>query len=297
MSTASNNSNAPVNNTAPSNSTAAPATNTTPNQSPGAAQPSNQPKAPTQERTLTLKIEGKEVSLPESEVLALAQQGKVSAQRFQEAARARKEAEMLWEMLQNNPAEALKRRGIDVRKFSEETLLKYLEQEQMSPEQKKAFENEQKLREYEDRDKRAKQEAMQREYLESQQKFAQEYTTHFIKALEESGLPRTDFTMKRMAELQLVNHKKKLNLDASSLAKLVREDYIREQKALFGAMEGDSLLEALGPDLVKKLSKAQIAKLRAQGHTFTKSNTPKQESSDSKKRPSWRDVQKRRRII
>jgi len=99
-------------------------------------------------RMIKMKVDGQEMELPESEIIALAQQGKSANKRFQEAAAAKREAEQVVNFLKSNPKEAFKKLGIDVRKFSEDTLLEFIQQEQMSPEQRKAHENEQELNKY-----------------------------------------------------------------------------------------------------------------------------------------------------
>lgn len=259
-----------------------------------------QPKPPVtaaEVRKLKLKLEGQDVELPESEVIALAQQGRTAAKRFQEAAAYRKQAEDILKAAEENPAEFFTKRGKDARKWAEEYLLEQIQREAMSPEQKKAAENEKRLKEYEAQDKKAKDEARQKEMADLQKKHMQNYDKLFVEALTDSGLPKTAYTVKRMAELQLVNLRKGLELDAKSLAKIVREDYISEQKQLFGAMDGDALMDALGPDVVKKLSKAQIAKLKARSATGQFSGkSPTREAAAAEEPMSWKELQRRNRM-
>lgn len=254
---------------------AAPATPAAPTAPPQAAG-QNPPQAPpgaqappaaaaAEARKLRLKIEGKEVELPESEVIGLAQQGKAAGQRFQEAAALRKQAEELIAFAKANPREFFNRTGMNAREWAEKYLIEELEAEQMSPEQKKARANEEKLKAYEAEKKQREEEGRKAEMARLQAEHAQNYDKLFTAALHESGLPKTAFTVKRMAELQLANIKNRYELSAPQLAKIVREDYANEQKSLLSALDGDQLIEFLGADAVKKLSKAQIAKLKARG--------------------------------
>lgn len=276
----------PVTGGAPAPAAAAPVATGT---APAAAQPT-----PTEIRKMKLNLNGQEVELPESEVIAYAQQGKVATERFKEASKMRQEAEQILKYAEANPEDFFKRTGKNARQWAEEFLLKELQAEAMSPEQRKARENEEKLRKYENdeksREDKKKQEAQDR----LKQEHMEKYDQMFVQALTESGLPKTKYTIKRMAELQLINIKNKYELSATQLAKIVREDYIDEQKSLYGAVEGDQLLELLGPEIVKKLSKAQIAKLKARGTTpAAASATPKQ--TQEEKGLTWQDWQKRNR--
>lgn len=251
---------------------------------------------PAEIRKLKLKLDGQDVEMPESEVIALAQQGKASGKRFQEAAAMRKQAEDVLKFAKDNPTEFFKKTGMNAREWAEKYLMEELKREAMSPEQKKAADNEAKLREYENEKKQAKDRADQ----EDRDRQTNDHRTRldglFVEALTKSGLPKTPYTIKRMAELQLTNIKKKLELNPDQLAKLVREDYIAEQKALFGSSEGDQLLELFGPELVKKLSKAQLAKLKNKGvRTTTGSAAPARAAGEPPL--TWKEYQRKNRRL
>ncbi len=276
--------------------TAAPAATAAPTAQNTAAKGAAAAPTPTEIRKLKLKLDGQDVEMPESEVIALAQQGKVAGTRFQEAATMKKQADEIMRFAKENPAEFFKKTGMNAREWAENYLIEQLKAEAMSPEQKKAAANEAKLREYEAEKKRVDAEKLQKEKDAAAQKWHDDYNVLFVEALGKSGLPKTAYTIKRMAELQLTNLKKKLNLNADQLAKLVKEDYIAEQKALFGATEGDALLEMLGPEFVKKLSKAQIAKLKAKGLQVSAGGKAP-ERKPGEPQMSWREYQRRNRRL
>lgn len=264
----------------------------------GAANPAAAPagqQSATPPRMMKVKFEGQEVEMPESEVLALASAGKVSTKRFQEAAAMKKQAEEVLKFAKDNPKEFFAKTGMNAREWAENYMMEELQNDAMSPEQRKARENEEKLRKYEDSEKRAKEKSRQDKIDALTNEKRQEFDVMFTKALNESGLPRTEFTVKRMAQLQLINIKKGLELNSTQLAKIVREDYANEQKSLLSAFDGDQLMEFLGPEAVKKLSKAQIAKLKARGvgpaGSGSRTNKPPQENTGL----TWRELQKRNR--
>ena len=255
--------------------TAAPVTTAAPVNTGTAAAPATGSAAPAAvvepPRKIKLKLDGKDVEMLESEVVAYAQQGKVATQRFQEAAKMRAEAEEVLKFAKANPTEFFNKTGLNARQWAEEYLMKELQAEAMSPEQRKASENEEKLRKYEMTEKQRADAALEAQKERAKQEHMLNYDQMFVKALNESGLPKNQFTIKRMAELQLINIKNKYDLSATQLAKLVREDFAAEQKSIMGGLDGDQLLDFLGADLVKKLSKAQIAKLKAKAQPGAKS--------------------------
>lgn len=224
------------------------------------------PSAPvspgTQAKTFKLKVDGADLELSEAEVISLAQQGKSAGKRFQEAAATKREAEQIVNYLKSNPKEAFKKLGIDVRKFSEDTLMEMINQEKMSPAEKKAFENEKRLKEYEKGEKATKDKEHADNMAKLERQHMENYDQVFTAALGTQGLPKTAYTIKRMAELTMVNNRKKLDLSPDQLAKVVREDYIAEQRVLFEHSDGDALLSMLGKEALKKISKAQLSKYK-----------------------------------
>lgn len=245
-------------------------------------------------RMLKVKVDGKEVELPESEVLELASAGRASTQRFQEAAKMRKEAEELLKFAKANPKEFFQKTGMNAREWAEKYLIEELQAEAMSPEQRKARENEDKLRKYEADEKGRKDQELNEERQRATAVERERLDKLFTSALYESGLPRTPYTVKRMAELQLINIKNKYELNASQLAKLVKEDYVSEQKALLGSLDGDQLIEFMGPENAKKFSKAQIAKLKARG-VGGSAGGQRAPVTQNNEGLTWRELQKRNR--
>lgn len=257
--------------------------------------PTNATNPPQQQRLMKIKVDGKEMELPESEVLELASAGRASNQRFQEAAKMKREAEAALKYLDENPAEMFTKRGKDARKWAEEFLLNEIKKEAETPDQKKARENEEKLRKYEANEKEQERQSKDAEMKQAINEQREKYDKLFTQALFESGLPRTPFTVRRMAELQKINLKNKYDLSAPQLAKLVREDYVKEQHSLMGSLDGDQLLDFLGPEIAKKFSKAQIAKLKARGNGSGGSGKNPPTSSQNGSSLTWRDYQKKNR--
>lgn len=286
---------------------------------PVAAKAPEAPKSPTtaEIRKLKLKLNGADTEMTEDEVIRLAQQGGAASKRFEEAAAIRKQAEMVAELMKNNTAEAMKRLGIDPRKFSEEFLVEALKREAESPEQKNVRETREKLAAYEKAEadravaqKRQAEEAAklakQQEMHKKESEIIAKYDAMFVSALEKTGLPKNAQTVHRMATLMKVN----LNnaratgttpYSAEQLAEVVKQDYDTEFTSRTSSLEGEQLIEALekmSPGILKKLTKAQIAMLKAKPLQHTSPN-PHQPVTDAKEdlgvHKSWRGLQKARR--
>lgn len=265
--------------------------------------------APTQAevRKLKLKLEGADVELSESEVIALAQQSGVAQKRFMEAAAMRKQAEQVLEFIHSNPKEALSRLGVDLRKFSEETLTEIIKREQESPEQKKIRETEEKLRAYEAKEKEEAEAAKQKEQQEKeaaakrieeekQAATIKKYDDLFTEALAKIDLPKNAYTVTRMAQLARIQLKKGVQVDANIIAKLVKEDYAEEFKTQTAGKDGDALMAMLGPEIIKLITKAQIAKLKTKPQKFVTETA--QPVAEAPKQPGrWRDLQLKNRRL
>ena len=276
-----------------------------------AADPAKPAAEPTKAeiRRLKLKLDGADIDLSEDEVIQLAQQSGAAQKRFMEASAVRKQNEELVAFLKANPIEAMRRLGLDPRKISEEHLVAELKKEAESPEAKQIREANEKIRGYEAKEKaqqeaRAKWEAEQKDIKEkadAEQKkndIIKRYDEVFTAALAESGCQKNAYTVRRMAELQRINLKNKLDLSPASLAKMVKEDVEGEVKHHVGDRTGEQLMEFLGPELIKRITRAQIAKLK--GNPVVAGGTPPPsnvaEADDPNKPKTWREFSRRGRM-
>jgi hypothetical protein len=234
--------------------------------------PQNQETKAAQElRKFKLKVDGREEELDEEAVIRYASKGKAADKRFEEAAQMRREAEQFVSMLKKDPIKVLSdpKIGHDFRMLAEEYLAKQLEQELMSPEQRKAREMETKLREYEERERVESEQKRQSEMQQLEARAAEDYSKKITSALEMGGVPKTARTVKRMAELMHKNLAHGFDLEPAHLAEMVREDYLNEIKELFGASDGDTLLKLLGDDNSKKIRQADLNRLKTQKPVYS----------------------------
>lgn len=231
-----------------------------------------------------VKIDDEELEVDEDEVVRGYQHARAANKKFQEAAAERKAAEQAkeeakrvaedrWAKLKTDPFKVLSELGINPRELSEEYLLKALEEEMMSPAEKEKAELTKKLQEYEAKEKTAKEQeeavkkqeeekTKQEEILQLQKKYEQEYESQFIKALESTKLPKNPTTIRRIAEIVMQFQQQDIDIPVEHAIRIVEQDYNRGISELVKSLEGDSLVQFLGNDVVDKIRKHTLSKVK-----------------------------------
>jgi hypothetical protein len=215
-------------------------------------------------RKFKVKVNDVEEEVSEDDLIAGYQTRKSSDAKFQEAATLRKQAEQFVHMLKTDPVKLLTHPalGHDMRKLAEEYLGKQLQEELMDPKDKEIRDIKAKLAEHEEAKKAVEKEEQDRQATQLREQYIEDYTKDFIPALETAGLPKSEMTVRRMAYYTHAALKQGIKLPAQNAAELVKQDYIKEQQALYGALDGDMLLQLLGPEIAKKIRKYDVDKLK-----------------------------------
>jgi hypothetical protein len=234
---------------------------------------------------LKLKVDGKEIDLDlgnVEEVKRLAQMGLSSQKKFQEAAKARSEAEQVIKIMQDNPIELMRHPAFrdKFKEAAEEFLYEDIQKSMMTKEEIEAQANREELERYRRQEQeRAETEKTARQQ-ELQNKYRQDYERQFISALEGSGLPKSDWTIQRMAGYMRQAIAQGLsNVTPQDVLHLVRKDWQTAQSELYGNMDGDKLIETLGADIAEKIRRADVAKYKkaqSQSEVQQVKGTPRQ---------------------
>jgi hypothetical protein len=211
-----------------------------------------------------VKIDGAESEVDEDELVRSYQLRKVSDKRLQEATQSRKQAEEFVNLLKNDPIKLLSdpRIGHDVKKLAEEYLMKELENEMLSPEQRELKETKSKLKSYEDWKQEQEKAAITAQEQQVVSHYTQKYQQDIISALDKSGLPRSESTVNRMINYMSQSLENGYGLEADDVVDLVKMDYIKDTKSLYQGVPDDVLLSILGDDIVKKVIKADLSRVR-----------------------------------
>ena len=254
-----------------------------------------EPKAPAKAqppKQYDVKVNGKVVKMSEEEALQYASLGHVSIQRFQEAAQMKKQAESLIGKLKDpkqaiavlqDPSLGLSKDQIR-EAFEEWYAKEFIEPESLSPAEKRLREAEAKLQKYAD-DEKAREEKTQREAQEAMTaKAREEVQGQIIEALETGSLPKTNFTIRRLAYWIQRNTANGFNATTEQLVGQVRNEFNTSMRDMVESADGETLIKLLGDNLIQKLRKydlEQLRKLRGQGTPQpTEDTTPAPQRSE-----------------
>jgi hypothetical protein len=171
------------------------------------------------------------------------------------------------------------------REIAEQYILQQIEQESLTPEERAQAEKERKLSEYERKEKETAEKAEQEKNAQLEKHWAEQYEKTIISALQSSDLPKTPYTVKRMAELMQKNLDHGLDLEPQYIAQLVKEDFIAEQKALIGSASAEQLIAMFGDDVANKIRKYDLSKYQAKNPVPKKAESAVQTTPTQKMTP------------
>jgi 3-methyladenine DNA glycosylase Tag len=216
-----------------------------------------------------VKVGDTEELVDEDEVFRDVQKYKAADKKFREAAEMQKQVEQFMTRLQEDPEAILNDSRVPLkrRELAEKWLLQELENEMADPRDLKVKEYEQKLAEYQERE-RQEQEAYKAQELEQKKELKRrEISESFTKALESTPLSKTpEVAAEALRDMALYLRAARANgenPDPAELADHVNTKYYKAAHSLLSSLDPDDALEFLGPELVKKLNKATLAKHRA----------------------------------
>lgn len=238
-----------------------------------------------EKRKYKYKVDGKEFEeeLSDDDVRQHLSMSKAANKRFQEAATIKKQSEQLIRMLRENPEAVLDNPQImgnkKFREIAEAYLVKQLDEQMLTPEQRQQRDMEQKLRQYEQAEKQRKAQVEAEHMQKLEAHYMQDIESKIISGLNTQGIPKTPRTVKLMAELMSKNLQYGLDLEPQQLAEMVKQDYLADIQELFGATEADALLNLLGDNVSNKIRQADLKKLKASQPQFQRTSHNQSASS------------------
>jgi len=247
-------------NAAPAAAPAAPA-DVAPAESKAAGEAKAAPKPETPaERKYRLKVNGQEREFSEAEVLKRAQMAEAAQEKFQKAAH----LEKLEQALQKGDRRTVQKLLGDEKfhNFAVEYLSERLEEEELSPKERELRQRERQLQEHEERVRTEQQERQAAAMQQLEDHFAKKFDTEFTSAMKQMKLPPTPKAVARMAELMKQNLEMGLDLPATSIAQLVKDEFTVSVKSLMDGLDDDSLAALLGEQVEEKLRKRSMSRLK-----------------------------------
>lgn len=245
-----------------------------------------------------VKIDGQDLEVAEDELLQGYQTNKAAQQRFNEAARMRKQAEEFVRIAKTDPKRLLSHPdiGIDMLAFARDILAEQMEEEMLSPQEKELRNREKRLEEFE-RQQRSQEEALRASEVEKYTKqYEEEYSNGIVEALQISGLPKSPKTVAAIAKKMKEAMEAGFDVKPVDVVRFVKRDYIEEIKSLFGSADADTILSMIGDDISTKVVKGHLNKAK-KGKTIpqmTQATQPVTPKTTTKAKPmsrdEWRDA-------
>ncbi len=217
-----------------------------------------------------LKVGGKDVEVDEAELLKRAQMGYSADEKWQEAAKMRKQMDGFIQLLQRDPAKALEQMGYDVDKMAEERIQQRIIEMQKSPEQLEKEKIQRELSEMKAEREREKQEFQTKEMQRIQDNYAIELENDISSALDNNsyGFPKTPYVVKRIADTMILavqegirtNNPRLKNVTAKDVLPIVEQEIKQELSDMYSASPDDVFESLVGKDRLNKYRKAKIKK-------------------------------------
>lgn len=239
-----------------------------------------------------LKVGGKEVEIKdEQELLKRAQMGYAADEKWQEAAKIRKDMEAFVQALQSDPTSVLEQMGFDVDALAEQRIQQRIEEMSKSPEQlerEKLQKEIEKLR----KEREQEQETMRSKEMERmQQQYAMQIENDISQALDSNkALPKSPYVVKRIADsLLLAMNNGYHDVTVTDVLPIVESQIRSEIQEMFSAMPEELVEAVIGKDVLNKVRKSRIKKtvptkpkVEATGNTEIKKAQEANKSQDKK---------------
>lgn len=212
-----------------------------------------------------LKVGGKEVEITdEEELIKRAQMGYSADEKWQEAAKMRKELESFVKVLQTNPTAALEQLGYNVDELAESHIQRRIEEMQKSPEEIEREKLQREIEELRQREKAREEELRAKEMEQVQEKYAMQIENEISDALDSSKtLPKSPYVVKRIADaLLLAMNNGYHDVQVSDVLPVVESDIKSEIQDMFSAMPEEVVESIVGKNTLNKLRKRRVKKAK-----------------------------------
>jgi hypothetical protein len=227
------------------------------------------------------KVGSEEVSLSDEDIARDYSKWKGADQKFKEAAEARKSVEQFMKALQEDPEKVLsdKRLPLNKRKLAEQWLLEEISAELNPPDPRdeKLSEAEKRLKEYEEKEKREHEAREQAEYAKYVESRKAELSEVLAKAMEKTPLSKdpevAGSVLREMALFMRAAREQGVEVSPDELVQHIHNQRYHQMYSLAHQFEGEQLLEFLGEEVVNRIRKADLQRIKAsRTNTTTHSN-------------------------
>ena len=189
-----------------------------------------------------LKVDGQdieeEIDLNDEEGLKKhLQMSKAAQKRMQEATELRKAAEQFIDTLRTNPRKVLTDPNIavDLKKLAQEIINEEIENAAKSPEQLEKERLQRELEELKERYKKDEEDRKSKELERLQAEQEEKLQIGIEEALKTGDLPKTTYTVRKMAEIMLIALENNIDLSPKDVVPILKKQMQTDIKELIGA--------------------------------------------------------------
>lgn len=216
-------------------------------------------------------VDGKKVRVTLAELKRRYSVEEASQKRFQDASQLSKKAETVLSKLRDAKSAIAflndKELGLNPEEIRAEFEAWYhktvIEREAMSPAERRAADAEAKLKEIEDAKAAEEKETQTRAEQEAEKRMAHTVQQELIEILNTSSLPKTRFTVSRLAHWIAVNENNGINASHEVLVAQVRKETQDIARSIISSADGEMLEALFGKEGIDKIRKHDLTQLRA----------------------------------
>ncbi len=220
-------------------------------------------------RIVKLKVDGEEIDYDvsnEADLVQRLQKSYTADQRLEKAAKIQKQSESFIKALKNNPFQILSHPSLGIenlQEVAENFVWGNIQRDKMTPEERQAKDDQTELETRRAAD--AKRAEAEKAHRDEQRKAAvrEKMQTDLISALDQSGVPRNDWSVRRMASLMKAALANRIDVSAIEVAQKVKSEYIENYRNMIKSMTPDQIIETFGEEAARKIMDHQIKKVES----------------------------------
>jgi hypothetical protein len=276
--------------TAAAAASAAPAQTSQPTGQQTSANPApQQQQSPTQPKSWSTKVDGKDVTWSnENELIRDAGLGKAAFQRMRDAAEQMKSVTSFWETFQKDPMAALNHPNLKLTKEQKRDLIEkyyqkeYLETDQLTPDQKRIRELEAEKAARDEKDRKDAQTKESERQSQLAAKWQETYQKQIIEAIEKGGFPKTPRTAARVAFYMAQAAESGFDAPLETIIAQVGRDYEQELQAILAdGVPMEAILKVIPPAFLKRLRKYDLDQYKTKQAKLNAPPSAREESKGS----------------
>jgi hypothetical protein len=227
-------------------------------------------------KKLKLKVDGQEIEEDfdlddEDRLVKELQMSKMGQKRAQQHADLEKQVRAFFQAFEKDPFEAMHQLGMKPDQVIDQYINKQMDQAKKSPEQIQREKLEQELQRIKAERESEKETAKTKELARLQEQAFTQYDLQMEQSLAKSDLPKTPYTVKKIADYMLVALQAGKDVTPEDVIPLVREEMHSDLREMFASLPEDAVEQLLGEQMLNKLRKRRISKAQAGSQAVGKS--------------------------